>query len=138
MYGMHGHVHGKAREGATLKTSRKGRVYIQVGLLVANGRDLLGYPATKVVRLLAFEDVAIALAKKIHKGDEVRAEGAIKFERWNDHEGYPRTCLTMIASKAEKIGAEPKPEKIPTLFSGRGKGSRRMNISERMLIAAGR
>ena len=136
VYGMHGHVRGKAREAVTLKTSAKGRVYIQFGLLVPNGRDMLGYPALKVVRVIAFEEVAIALAKKIYKGATVRAEGAIKFERWNDREGYQRTCLTVIASKVEKIGAEPKPAKSPTLFSGRGQGSRRMNISERMLVAA--
>jgi hypothetical protein len=58
VYGMHATVEGKAREAATLKTSRKGHVFTQVALLVPNGRDLLGYPALKVVRLVAFEDVA--------------------------------------------------------------------------------
>jgi single-stranded DNA-binding protein len=92
----------------------------------------------KVVRLVAFEDVARKLAKTLRKGDTVKAEGAIKFERWNDKEGYQRTCLTVIASKAERIGDDSKPAKIPTLFSERRQGSSRMNISERMLAAAGR
>ena len=135
---MSGVFFGTCREGVTLKTSKKGHAYVQIPLLVPNGRDLLGYPAQEVVRLVAFEDLARSLSKTLHKGDEVCAEGAIKFERWNDKEGYQRTGLTVIASKAEKIEAEPKPAKIPTLFSGRGQGSRRMNISERMLIAAGR
>jgi single-stranded DNA-binding protein len=129
---MHATVEGKAREAATLKTSRKGHVYTQVALLVPNGRDLLGYPALKVVRLVAFEDLARKLAKTLRKGDTVEAEGVVKFERWNDKEGYQRTCLTVIAAKVERIGADPKPAKIPTLFS-----DRRMNISERMLAAAG-
>jgi hypothetical protein len=40
---MHGVLFGKCREGATLKTSKKGHAYIQIPLLVPNGRDLLGY-----------------------------------------------------------------------------------------------
>ena len=31
--------------------------------------------------------------------DTVRAEGAIKFERWNDKEGFQRTGLAIIASR---------------------------------------
>ena len=146
MYGMHGRVQGKARENATLKTSAKGRVYIQFGLLVPNGRDLLGYPALKVVRVIAFEEVAIALAKKIYKGATVRAEGAIKFERWNDREGYQRTCLTVIASKVEKLGApefvltsaEAKPAFNNGKKTEKPKPRSRKNLAELMLTAAGR
>jgi single-stranded DNA-binding protein len=86
-------------------TAAKGHVFTQVALLVPNGHDLLGYPALKVVRLVAFEDVARKLARTLRKGDTVKAEGAVKFERWNDKEGYQRTCLTVIASKVEKIAA---------------------------------
>jgi hypothetical protein len=46
----------------------------------------------------------------------VRAEGAIKFERWNDREGFQRTCLTVIASKVEKL-AEPE-AKPAWIFTG--------------------
>ena len=104
---MSGVFFGTCREGVTLKTSKKGHAYVQIPLLVPNGRDLLGYPAQEVVRLVAFEDLARSLSKTLHKGDEVRAEGAIKFERWNDKEGFQRTGLTVIASKVEKIKATP-------------------------------
>ena len=107
MNGMQGVFFGKCREGATLRTSQRGHAYVQIPLLVPNGRDLLGYPAQEVVRLVAFEDLARSLSKTLRKGDEVRAEGAIKFERWNDKEGYQRTGLTVIASKVEKIKAAP-------------------------------
>lgn len=97
------------RESVTLKTSNKGHAYVQIPLLVANGRDLLGYPAQEIVRLVGFADLARQLSKTIRKGDTVRAEGAIKLERWNDREGFQRCCLALIASKAEKLNAEPAP-----------------------------
>ena len=95
---------------------------------------MLGYPALKVVRVIAFEEVAIALAKKIYKGATVRAEGAIKFERWNDREGYQRTCLTVIASKVEKLA---EPEAKPAIFGGRQRtpGGKK-NLAALMLSAA--
>ena len=63
---------------------------------------------------------------------QIRAEGAIKFERWNDKEGFQRTGLALIASKVEKIGAAPSGKKPTT-----AKAKSRKNISERMLAAAG-
>jgi single-stranded DNA-binding protein len=103
---MSGVFFGTCREGATLKTSKKGHAYVQIPLLVSNGRDQCGYPAQETVRLVAFEGLAGRLSKTLRKGDEVRAEGTIKFERWNDREGFQRTGLALIASKVEKIGAE--------------------------------
>ena len=96
-----------AWESATLKTSKKGHAYVQIPLTVANGRDQCGYPNQETVRLVAFADLAGQLSKTIRKGDEVRAEGTIKFERWNDKEGFQRTGLALIAAKVDKIGAEP-------------------------------
>jgi single-stranded DNA-binding protein len=148
---MSGVFFGTCREGATLKTSKKGHAYVQIPLLVSNGRDQCGYPAQEIVRLVAFEDLAGRLSKTLRKGDEVRAEGTIRFERWNDREGFQRTGLALIAEKVEKIGAGPvkqtKPEeaarpesKAKKISFARGQkpttGSRRKNISAYMLSAA--
>jgi hypothetical protein len=43
--------------------------YAQAPLTVANGRDLLDYPAKEVVRLVAFAVLARQLSKTIRKGD---------------------------------------------------------------------
>jgi len=133
---MSGVFFGKCREGATLKTSKKGHSYVQIPLLVANGRDLLGYPAQETVRLVAFAELAGRISKTIRKGDEVRAEGAIRFERWNDKEGFQRTGLALIAATVEKI-AEPCGKKPTTAKPTAKPAKSRKNISERMLIAAG-
>ncbi len=125
---MHGVFFGKCREAATLKTSKKGHAYVQIPLLVSNGRDLLGYPAQEIVRLVAFADLAGRLSKTIRPGDQVRAECAIRFERWNDREGYQRTGLTVIASKVQRLD---EPEAKPGQRTPRG----RKNLAELMLSA---
>jgi single-stranded DNA-binding protein len=132
---MSGVFIGLCREGATLKTSKKGHAYVQIPLLVSNGCDLLGYPAQEVVRLVAFEGPARSLAKTLRKGATVRAEGAIRFQRWNDKEGFQRTCLAVIALKVEKLG---EPETKPGIFGGRQhKPSQKKNLAALMLAAAG-
>jgi single-stranded DNA-binding protein len=131
---MAGVFFGTCREGATLKTSKKGHAYVQIPLTVANGRDLLGYPEQEIVRLVAFEGLAQSLAKTLRKGATVRAEGAIRFQRWNDREGFQRTCLALIASKVEKLA---EPEAKPGIFGGRQhKPRQKKNLAALMLSAA--
>jgi hypothetical protein len=132
---MSGVFFGTCREGVTLKTSKRGHAYVQIPLLVANGRDLLGYPDQETVRLVAFEGLARSLAKTLRKGATVRAEGAIRFQRWNDKEGFQRTCLALIAPKVEKL-AEPE-AKPAGIFGGRHRTPRRKkNLAALMLAAA--
>jgi single-stranded DNA-binding protein len=137
---MTGVFFGKCKESATLKTSKKGHAFVQIPLLVANGHDQCGYPNHETVRLVAFAELASRLSKTLRKGDEVRAEGAIRFERWNDREGFQRTGLALVASKVEKIGEAAKPpcKGRNSAFGGKKPPAAKKNISERMLIAAGR
>jgi single-stranded DNA-binding protein len=135
MHGMTGVFFGKCRQGATLKTSKKGHAFVQVPLLVANGKDALGYPDQTIVRLVAFDDLAAALSKTLRRNDHVRAEGSVKLETWNDKEGFQRTCLALIAAKVEKLNAET--ETNPGIFGARqGTPRGRKNLAALMLAAA--
>jgi single-stranded DNA-binding protein len=101
--GIEAALWGTAFRDAEMKTSKAGNDFCVVTLMVPDGTDADGKPATTFVRVLAFGP-HVAVAGTIKKGDRAYTEGALSASIWTPPAAPPRVDLTLRAFTLYKTG----------------------------------
>jgi single-strand DNA-binding protein len=87
-----------------LKTSRSGKPFAQMSIVVAVGQDEDGKDLSQWLRVACFGETAERLAHQARKGDRVYVEGNLTLNSWADKAtGEPRTALNVAAWKCERV-----------------------------------
>jgi single-strand DNA-binding protein len=98
---------GKCGQDAELKTSKSGKPWLSVSVVV----DMeASEEATTWVRVAVFGQLATRLYPELKKGTEVYCEGRLRLDSWTGRDGRERTGLSVAAAKVEvlgKIGFDP-------------------------------
>jgi single-strand DNA-binding protein len=61
-------------------------------------------PETQWVRVTCWEELALELAEKLHKGSLVYCEGKLRLNRWNGPDGAERSGLSVSAWTVQPMG----------------------------------
>jgi single-strand DNA-binding protein len=88
-----------------LKTSKSGKAFAQMSVVVAVGQGDDGKDASQWLRVACFGETAERLAHQAKKGDRVYVEGTLTLNTWADKAtGESRTALNVAAWKCERLG----------------------------------
>ena len=86
-----------------LKTSKSGKAFAQMSVVVSVGQDDSG-PVSQWLRVACFGETAERLAQQAKKGDRVYVEGTLTLNTWADKAiGEARTGLNVAAWKCERV-----------------------------------
>ena len=87
-----------------LKTSRGGKAFAQMSIVVAVGQDDDGKDVSQWLRVACFGETAERLVRQAKKGDRVYVEGTLTLNSWADKAtGEARSGLNVAAWKCERI-----------------------------------
>ena len=97
MNGIEAAFVGKLMKPGELKTSKAGKAWCSVSLLVGEG------DAGMWVRIAAFGEMAEAVAR-LDKGSNLYVEGRLTLQSWTAADGVERSGLNIAASRIEPLG----------------------------------
>ena len=87
-----------------LKTSKSGKAFTQMSIVVSAGQDDGGKDVGQWLRVTCFGETAERLVHQAKKGDRVYVEGALTLNSWADKAtGEARSGLNVAAWKCERV-----------------------------------
>jgi single-strand DNA-binding protein len=88
-----------------LKTSKSGKAYTGMNVVVVTGATDDGKDVSQWLRVVCFGETAEAIAARAKKGDRIYCEGTLTLTQWNDAHGEVRHGLNVAAWKCERLSA---------------------------------
>lgn len=104
MRGIEAAFWGVLGNAPELKTSKSGKPFAQMSVVVSVGQDEEGKDVSQWLRVTCFGETAERLAHQAKKGDRVYVEGTLTLNSWADKAtGEARSGLNVAAWKCERI-----------------------------------
>ncbi len=104
MRGIEAAFWGVLGNAPELKTSKSGKAFAQMSIVVAVGQDEDGKDVGQWLRVACFGETAEKLAHQAKKGDRVYVEGTLTLNTWADKAtGEARHALNVAAWKCERV-----------------------------------
>lgn len=104
MRGIEAAFWGVLGKDPELKTSKTGKAFATMNVVVTVGETDDGKDMSQWVRVACFGETAERIASRAKKGDRVYAEGTLTLNTWADKTtGEAKTGLNLAAFKCEKV-----------------------------------
>ena len=112
MNGLHAAFTGRLGGDPEQRYTRTGKALLTFSVAVDENTvetEDRAAPETQWVRVTAWEELALGLAERLHKGTAVYCEGRLRLDRWTAPDGAERSGLSVSAWIVQPMGVGRKP-----------------------------